>query len=352
MSQADREYPVEIAAIEIPETRTFAHTTRLVDFDTPAMEEIIRPAATLRAHTARVRLWQGETATHADTRPVPEPLVDRLKHEVKRVLHRRAPTVDLGPQTIGFDLRAHFLNNHAHLVHECLAPLRCLEATLESNGSLEGRSVSVILGVDPPKLVSRFLEAAGVPVVEADGIVRGTLVSIEGHHDVSLVPYLSRQPWSDWAEATPSRVYVSRRGELRSVVNEDEVKAMLEAEGYERVFMEDYPLPQQWSMLVNAEEIVGIHGAGLAGIAFAAAKGAPVRPRVRVVELYSAGYSNSCFRDYTAGVDGVWVGVRGKILPEIVDDLDIKGNQRAHHMSCFEVDLVSLGAALARMRSL
>lgn len=351
MNGETKEIEAPVPAVHVPETRTFGFTTRLADFDTPQIERIVRPAATLPNPTPRIRVQARETGTHAEVRGRPDAPFDRLKHEVKRVLHRRIAPMDLPDDVFGLDMRAHFLNNHAHLVHEMLAPLRFIEHALEAYPDVARRPIQVLLGSNPWPIATRFLEAAGVPFLTTDGPVRGTFVEIDGHHDVSLIPFLERQPLEGWSEPTPKRVYVSRRPHYRAVLNEDEVVDFLEAEGYQRVFMEDYPLEQQWALLVEAEEIVGIHGAGLAGLAFAAARPETWETRPRVVELYSPGYSNSCFRDYAAGVGAPWVGVRGRITADIVRDLDERGDIRAHHGAHFDVDLGSLRMALEYARS-
>ncbi len=125
----------------------------------------------------------------------------------------------------------------------------------------------------------------------------------------------------------------------------------LRAEGFERVYMEDIPIAQQWTMLGNAKEVVGIHGAGLSSLGFSARRAKQGGPRFRLIELFSAGFASSCFRDYAAVLEGTWVGVRGKITPEIVRDLDLRGESRAHDHASFEIDIDSLAEALAHSRS-
>lgn len=345
------ELSVPVPMIPVPETRTFGFTTRLVDFGAPQVEPIIRPATTLPNQTPRVRLFSGETRTHVEVRGHHGGTMERLKYGIKRRLHARVAPAELPADVLGLDVRRHFLGNHAHLVHLVLAPLRYLEHALETEPNASPRPIHVIVGENPPALATRFLESAGVPWIETDGQVRGDLIEMEGHHAIALIPFLERQPWQGASERTPKRVYVSRRGDYRGILNEDAVLGLLEAEGFTRVYMEDYPLPLQWAMLVEAEEIVGIHGAGLAGIGFAAAVPERRDARARVIELYSAGFSSSCFRDYSAAVGSHWVGVRGRVTSEIVRDLDERGDIRAHDGASFEVDLEALRMALEYSRA-
>ena len=125
----------------------------------------------------------------------------------------------------------------------------------------------------------------------------------------------------------------------------------LDSEGFERVYMEDLSITHQWSLLGQASEIVGIHGAGLSSIGFSIQRPMPDGPRFRLIELYSPGFSSSCYRDYAAVLDGSWTGVRGKITPEVVRDLDLRGDSRAHANAPFEVDLESLEEALSCARA-
>jgi hypothetical protein len=52
------------------------------------------------------------------------------------------------------------------------------------------------------------------------------------------------------------------------------------------------------------------------------------------------------YRRYAAVLNAHWCGVRGQITPEIVRDLDVKGNARAHQASSFRVDPETLKLAL------
>ena len=83
------------------------------------------------------------------------------------------------------------------------------------------------------------------------------------------------------ADVAPHRrIYVSRaRARARRITNEDEIAAHLARHGFERVFMEDLDLRAQMALMLEAEAVVGLHGAGLTNIAF-------MQPGARVLEIF------------------------------------------------------------------
>lgn len=345
----ERAYDIEIPAIAIPETRVFAHGTRMSDFDSPSIERIIKPATELRSHTVRIRLATGDSRTAIEWRPTPGAATERLKYEIKRTLHSREPIIDIG-EKIAIDLRFSDTGNYAHLIHDVLGPLRMIEQTLKKDSALPSTPIHMILPKKAPPIALRVLEFAGVPTICTDGVVRGRLLSVTQELNIAQLPHLVHQPFDVWPAPMPDRVFVSRR-EARSILNEDAVMNFLDNEGFQRIYMEDMPIAQQWSILGSASEVVGIHGAGLSSLGFSIGRPKKDGPRFRLIELFSAGFASSCFRDYAAVLGGTWVGVRGKITPEIVRDLDLLGKSRAHDQASFEVDIDSLAEALKYSRS-
>jgi hypothetical protein len=344
----ERAYAIEIPPVTIPASMVYAHSTRMSDFDTPDIERINKPSSTLESHIVEIRLTTGATTTNAEARPAPRAPYDRLKYEVKRVLDRREPILDLGNR-LALDMRFAHIGNFAHLVHDVIAPLRFIEKTLEEDPAVPRSPVHVIVPKRASPLAVRFLEAAGVPTIQTDGVVRGHLVAITQDLNLALLPHLVRQP----AVTSPpahDRLFVSRRG-VRTILNDDAVTRFLAQQGFERVYTEDFPIRDQWTMLGNAREVVGIHGAGLASLAFSIHRASDSEPRFRLVELFSPGFSHNCFRIYAAVLKGAWVGVRGKITPDVVQELDILGHSRAHQNTSFEVDLDALGEALVYSRT-
>jgi glycosyl transferase family 61 len=317
----------------------------MADFATPAVERILQPVKVIPAHVVHVRVQTGESQTLAESKATPPTPVARLKHEIKKVYHRREPVIDIG-QRFALDLRAHFLGNFAHLIHDVLAPCRFIEQVMAGDANVDLTPIHVILPKKAPTLALRVLEFAGVPTICTDGVVRGNLITFTQDHNVCLLPYLARQPFEPWPHPTAKKVLVLRRGS-RALLNEKQITDFLIAEGFEPFYMEDIPLSQQWTLLRDAREVVGIHGAGLSSLGFSVQRPLDAGPRFRLTELFGPGFVNNCFRIYAAVLRGTWIGVRGKITPGVIQELDIRDRERAHEHAPFELDVESLAEALA-----
>lgn len=91
-------------------------------------------------------------------------------------------------------------------------------------------------------------------------------------------------------EVTPQgkRLYLTRAtATRRRIVNEPEMRAYLETEGFETVRMEDLSIPEAANLIGSAELIVAPHGAALANLIFA-------RSGTTIIEIFGAHLS----RDY------------------------------------------------------
>ena len=82
----------------------------------------------------------------------------------------------------------------------------------------------------------------------------------------------------------PKKIYLDRSDSkskvknLRSIINEDEVKSHLATKGFEVVKLTNLSFINQALTFYNAEKIVGLHGAGFANVIFC-------KPNTRVLEL-------------------------------------------------------------------
>lgn len=87
-----------------------------------------------------------------------------------------------------------------------------------------------------------------------------------------------------------SKIYVSRRTNAgRTVINEDELHDCLHKLGFQRLYLEDYSVRHQRFLFQNAQQIVAIHGAGLANLASCA-------PGTSLVEIFPPSYLGMGFR--------------------------------------------------------
>lgn len=113
------------------------------------------------------------------------------------------------------------------------------------------------------------------------------------------------------------KIYVSRgdsRG--RYVVNEDALMSRLQLLGYERVSLGLRTVAEQAALFAGASHVVGLHGAGLANLAFA-------RAGTQVVELFPVGYGTPTFYVVAAAVGcryASYVG-RGEVVEQGRDQI-------------------------------
>lgn len=88
----------------------------------------------------------------------------------------------------------------------------------------------------------------------------------------------------------PSNLYISRNGHpdnLRRVVNEEELLALLQRYDFVPLRLEDLSLSEQLSHTCNARTLLGPHGAGMTHCAF-------MPERSLVIELFPPTYVNPC----------------------------------------------------------
>jgi hypothetical protein len=86
----------------------------------------------------------------------------------------------------------------------------------------------------------------------------------------------------------PQRIYISRRGDARSVSGEAQLEQILNQAGFTIVSPGSLTWEEQISVFQSARIIVGPHGAGLANAVFS-------ETGARVIELTNARHYNRCF---------------------------------------------------------
>src|SRR5205823_2872603 len=106
------------------------------------------------------------------------------------------------------------------------------------------------------------------------------------------------------------------------LLNEAEAEGVLQKYGFHKVYFEDIPMAEQWSIARNARVVVGLHGAALASLVFN-------RRGVTLVELFHPGYVVDMYRHLCNAVGGTWVGITGQMPPNLIRDLDEKGDARS-----------------------
>lgn len=153
----------------------------------------------------------------------------------------------------------------------------------------------VRLGVDPSRL--RF--TPDFAHVTADRLV---VTSNVEHYDYSThPPSIEMEPWVAHfvnsafgfppvpPERAVRRVHISRKkATWRSIVNQDDVTAFLNANGFVTVDFEDMTLEEKHQTLNGAEMVVGLFGAGFTHLPFC-------RPGAKAVLIYPQGVETDAY---------------------------------------------------------
>ena len=97
-------------------------------------------------------------------------------------------------------------------------------------------------------------------------------------------------PSDDPDERFPSKIYVSRVGTSRDLVDQHHLERALEERGFMTVRPENLSWSDQVQLFRNAQTVVAPHGAGLANIVF-------MSPGSRVYEITTGSWWYPCFRN-------------------------------------------------------
>lgn len=339
-------------------------STRLLDCWDPQLEFIRLPAIRWPAWDAAVAIRIGSTSEVSGRR-------------YQMPWRRSSAQIELEPQTAAIDLRPLGGGNIAHAMISGVVRFSVARQAMIRSG-FNGRLIA-ILPVDVVPYVLDLYRLFEIQVLQTDSTVVGRIVEVQlvGEQSIrlaaDLLPTSLNTALSSEGIELPSRVFLARRG-ARSIENLGEVERMMERRGFITVYPEQLSVLDQLKLLWQAEEVVGVHGAALALLLVRAVQ----RPRhpLRVVEVFGPGYVTSLYRCLAAELGAAWAGVRGRVTPEAVQDLEIRGPaslryrlgtrlrglvpasllppddawQRAHQMSSFNVDARALSEAIESVR--
>ncbi|MEM9810342.1 MAG: glycosyltransferase family 61 protein [Pseudomonadota bacterium] len=145
---------------------------------------------------------------------------------------------------------------------------------------------------------------------------------------------------------TPKKVFINRRG-TRTISNNDAIEALLHARGFQTVFPEDLSAEEQFALFRNAEEVVAIHGAGLAPLIFRENDA----PKLRLIEIFTPGHVVFFYNTIVREKNVDHIGVRGiperEMLPDAFDRaMDHQRFAKRFSLKAFAVDPAALEAAL------
>jgi capsular polysaccharide biosynthesis protein len=216
-----------------------------------------------------------------------------------------------------------------------------------------GTELTVLLPANIPSYVVAIFRTFGFPVVATDWAVEGRLCrvttsntdivkNIVGDLIVDLVDQVHAIPPAPGDADLPEKIFVARKG-TRAVTNQAEIEAILAPLGYVTVYPERFSPLDQIRMFDRAIDVVGVHGAALAPIAYRRRS----RPPLKLVEILPAAHMTDFHRVILNGVGGKYVGVRGRItVGDAAAAYRFGEPYVANSLSNFEVDPDSLRLAL------
>ncbi len=355
------EIKIQVNSYTIPNGITFAHSTRMADSWTSHSECIIMPEKEVGSNELSVNVFEGNTDQLRLERPTKNPI---------RLLHRYR-NLDMNGKFI-FDARYEIDTNVGHYIVDTIPKILTVKECLSKK---IGREVDIyaILREQPRKMALDVFEALGIPVIATEANIRGSIVSMTGiktkesedkriDDGGALMVGNLKDIYSNFRKklianrATESeKIFISRKF-TRTIENESEINGILSDHGFKRYYFEtgELSIQEQWQIVSQAKEIVAIHGAGMSPLIFnmnGIMRESGDLSGLRVIELYGAGYFVDWNRRLAAVMNAHWCGVRGKITPQIVRDLDDGKGGRIHESSSFRIDPNTLKLALKHSAS-
>lgn len=267
----------------------------------------------------------------------------------------RKPSREAVSDAVLFDARAFHPGNWAHFLTNHLPVLFHGADRL----GIDPAEIQVLLPADIPGYIKTAAALFGLQFHSTDAAVSG-----RGLHWLREPQTAIRAVRHEWAAAPimqdrlaaagtraganpnmslPSKVFLSRRS-TRNIENEAQIEAALATRGYAKIYPEDLNVVDQFRLFEEAEEMVAVHGAGLAPLLYRS----PQSRLKRLIEVFPCGHMTDVFRVIAGKVGCDWVGVRGQIKPEHVKPAyRLDEPYLEHSLQSFTVDPVSLEQAFA-----
>lgn len=315
----------------IKDLKIFTYPTRLADAWIAEILEINIPAHEIQLPDIEIRTYQGST----------EELNIQPRNPLKKIYKKYAEAIQMDGEYI-FDARYETDKNIAHILKN-IAPGLLVAKHIPPNLP----NITVILNANATRMAKKVYKLLGFQVLCTDKNVTGTIISAPTGKDglyACLYPKLfGGLAFEGYQEATPKRVFISRKGKSRNLINEAEVGQALSKYGFKKIYYEDITLSEQWSISKNAKVVVAVHGAAIASLGFNCNS-------VKLVELFHPGYVTKAYRRMICAIGGSWCAVTGKIPPNLIGKLDYKQKSgRYFALSSFEINLQSLYRALEHL---
>ena len=238
---------------------------------------------------------------------------------------------------------------------------------------MQSTQIVVILKENPSELARNFFKTLNYQTIETESNIEGLIVKHKIYpanstiyNSISFKDFgffdTTKYAFENILKYRPAynsrfgeKIFISRKNS-RIIENEDEIEKILTEYEYKKVYFEEgmLSLEEQWAIVAEAKEIVAIHGAALSSLIFNHIKNfdnfISDRPKIKLIEIFGPGFFNGYFRSLATTLGIKWVGVRGKITPEVVKDMDFMENGNApghtHQATSFTIDPLSIHQAL------
>lgn len=345
----------------IPCGIVLGHRTHLLDAWLKIPEKIILPEVKTTGGRFDLEIINGSTNDLDYFRPNKNPL---------KIL-KRQHTTNISNQVI-FDARYEVDSNISHYLLDTLTRILIAKDLMNKNG-MQDTEIIVILKENPSQLAKNFFKTLNYQTIETESNIQGLIVQHKIHPSNSTIENIISYPDFGFFDTTkyafenilqyrPSynsqlgeKVFISRKNS-RTIENEDEIEKILSEYGFKKVYFEDgkLSLAEQWAIVSEAKEIVAIHGAALSSLIFNHIKNFDTSkndlPKTKLIEIFGPGFFVGYFRSMASTLGINWIGVRGKITPDVLRDMDFneRGNApgHAHQATFFTIDPFSIHRAI------
>jgi hypothetical protein len=271
---------------------------------------------------------------------------DKLRARFSRV-------VDLPADQPHLDVRPLKIANWSHALNQAFPLALKANDLARENG---WGDITVVLPDRVPAQFVRLLDAFGFRHISTNLPVRGRFIRC-GPHTGQTIQYHSRRWLAPHMERLrrftgsvrsdlPRRFFLDRRAG-RHLLNADEVRVHLAARGFVPVYAEDFSVEEQIELFLGAEDVVALHGAGLAPVMYRTEEDGPLR----LIEILSPGLMLNFFQPLMRDLPVDYRFVMGTPTEEMAVqayriDSPKLSFKRKHDMSPFALDLAALQLAL------
>jgi len=320
--------------VNVSESMLFGYPSRVSNIYEPVVESILQKS--FRIDRAKVTISIEKTTLPSRSEMFNAGVRDKILNFNERV---RFGSIEKLGERLVYDARYVYNNNIAHLIQHHLAQLGFMKKEL----GVGPEDVTILFERNAPKLALDVMGVLGYETISTSRQV--SCNSIKSNIDSSdffhLLPYVKYIDFPESNKSFSEKIFISRHG-TRRLINESEVNDFLCCLGYEKIYYEDLSHSEQWTIMMNASNIVAIHGAALGVLPFSSYNSG----KVGLIELFPSGLVVNSYRKYMAILNGQWVGCRGQVTPEVVRDIDIPGIEKKHAFDDFKISIKSLEEAI------